>query len=311
MSEISGKIKTLIEELTILEHAQKRYSNVAASLNNMNEEWHAMDKQLDKELNDIKELESLGIKSLFHKVLGSKEEQLEKERQDYLAVNLKYKELNKSIEITEYELNILEKKLLSRDKVENELEKLKKLREAEILRTNAPMKNDLLLILKKEEQAIRMLEEIRQAKEAGSVAVNSIKTVLSHLANAEKWGQWDMYNKNGSYYDHLKHGAIDKAVEEAYKTKHYLSIFREELADVGFTQSFQLNVEAFSKFTDIFFDNLISDWIVQRKIKNVIGSVGSTHDKVINLIQALEQDNAKMANHIKSLENSRDSILLN
>lgn len=310
MSQNASKIRSLLEELTVLEHTQSRYNDVVASLNSMNAEWQSMDKQLDKELRDIKELEKLGIKSLFHKVLGSKEEQLEKERQEYLALSLKYKELNKSIEISEYEITVLEKKLVSKDRIVKELNQLKKTREAEILRTNAPQKNELLVIIQKEEKAIRMQEEIRQATLAGQSSLNSLKTVLTHLANAQKWGQWDMYN-DSSYYDHLKHGAIDKAVDEAYRTKHQLAIFRDELADVGFTQSFQLNVEAFSKFTDIFFDNLISDWIVQKKIKNVISSVSATHDKVMNLLQTLDQDYSKLNKNLDILSQNRDNILLN
>ena len=78
MLSIAEQIKATLEELTALQHAKARYDQVTESLVSQNSDWQKMDIQLDKELNDIKELEKMGIKSLFHKVLGSQEEQLEK-----------------------------------------------------------------------------------------------------------------------------------------------------------------------------------------------------------------------------------------
>ena len=49
-----------------------------------------------KEFEDIENLEKLGMKALFYKVLGSQEEQLEKERQEYLQASLKYDQVRKT-----------------------------------------------------------------------------------------------------------------------------------------------------------------------------------------------------------------------
>jgi hypothetical protein len=309
MPSIAEQIKATLEELTALEHAKARHEQVTESLAIQNIRWQEMDKQLDKELKDIKELEKMGIKSLFHKVLGSQEEQLEKERQEYLSLNLKYKELVKSIEITEFELGILDKKIVGIEKVASKLERLKDIRGKEILRTNSPLKNDLLVIIKKEEKAIRLIEEIKQAFDAGEQSLNSIRKVLKHLKNAEKWGQWDMYNNKSNYYDHMKYTAIDKAVDEAYRTKHVLSIYKNELADVGFSNTFTFNVESFTKFTDIFFDNLISDWLVQRKIKNVFSNVNAVFDKVTTIQESLQIDFKNIGADLEALDVKKDKLL--
>ncbi len=54
-----------------------------------------VDNKLEKEYKDIEKLENLSIKGLFYKILGSKEEQIERERQDYLQIVLKQKEILK------------------------------------------------------------------------------------------------------------------------------------------------------------------------------------------------------------------------
>ena len=143
----------------------------------------------------------------------------------------------------------------------------------------------------------------------GQVSITSISRVLKFLKEAEKWGQWDMYNKSG-YYDHLKHTAVDKAVDEAYRAKMHLTQYKNELADIGMHNNFALHVESFTKFTDIFFDNLISDWLVQRKIKNVYSNVSAVHDKVNSIQQILQKDFNGMDEKIAHLEDQKNKILI-
>ena len=56
-----------------------------------------LELNMQKEFEDIEALEKLGMKTLFYKVLGSQQEQLEKERQDYLQASLKYDQVRKSL----------------------------------------------------------------------------------------------------------------------------------------------------------------------------------------------------------------------
>jgi hypothetical protein len=309
MADLTQKIKIALEQLTALEHAKRRHAEVKEIILKLNESWKVMDKQLDKELKDIQELEKLGVRSLFHNVLGSKEEELERERQEYLALNLKHKELVKSIEVAEFEEKVLAKKVLEIDVVERYLDKLMDLREKEILSTDDSLKDELVAVFKKMDEAIKFKEEIKQAFNAGFFALQSIARVLKYLKEAEKWGQWDMYNKSG-YYDHLKHTAVDKAVDEAYRAKMNLTQYKNELADIGMHDNFALHVESFTKFTDIFFDNLISDWIVQRKIKNVLASVLAVQDKVESIQQILQKDFDEMDEKIQALEAQKNEILI-
>ena len=44
----------------------------------------------------MEELEKMRITSVFYKLLGSQDEQLEKERQEYLTVSIKHAELKKT-----------------------------------------------------------------------------------------------------------------------------------------------------------------------------------------------------------------------
>ncbi len=80
----------------------------------VNQTRESLQKELDRKLalenilkdedNDVKKLESLSIASIFYSILGSKHQQLEKERQELLSAKLKYDECCKSVLALEGEL---------------------------------------------------------------------------------------------------------------------------------------------------------------------------------------------------------------
>ena len=116
-----------------------------------------------------------------------------------------------------------------------------------------------------------------------------------------------------SQASYRKRNQIDRAKDYAYKTKYVLQQFEKELRDVYTQQDFQLNLkfDSFNGFTDIFFDNLISDWLVQHKIHNTLSSVLSVRDKVIRLTNSLQNEIPKLEDQIYKLDEDRQQIILN
>ena len=99
----------------------------------VNREVQTLEQQMRKEFEDIENLEKLGMKALFYKVLGSQEEQLEKERQEYLQASLKYDQVRKNLELLEFEYNILKKKSGNLATIEQKLNDLSVRQEKELI----------------------------------------------------------------------------------------------------------------------------------------------------------------------------------
>ena len=80
----------------------------------VNQTMEVLQKELDRKIElenilkdedkDVKKLESLSITSIFYSILGSKHQQLEKERQEMLSARLKYDECCKSVLALEREI---------------------------------------------------------------------------------------------------------------------------------------------------------------------------------------------------------------
>jgi len=73
LSDIQKQIIKAIEEHERLLLAAKHLEDLREKYKKGLEYIAELDKILDQELKDIEALEALGVKSLFHKMLGSKE----------------------------------------------------------------------------------------------------------------------------------------------------------------------------------------------------------------------------------------------
>ncbi len=309
-SEAQIELHKTIEEIQNIKNIRNHFNQTMKELNAAYKKLDISARNLDKEYKDWQELESLSVKSLFHKVLGSKEEQIEKERQDYLQASLKYNEYKKSVELLEYEKSLLEKKLVDITLLENKLRTLKKKRAQEIINSNTQSGTELKQIFKKSDEKIVLRNEIKNAIIAGSNAAKMLDSMLNNLEQAKNWGNWDMMGK-GRMASYNKHDAIDRSRETAYQAKHLLNRFQQELYKLGAGSfTFDIRIDSLSSFTDIFFDNLISDWIIQQKIKNAVSNVYSVKDKVKRIVQSLENDLVKVDEIIKELELAKEKLIL-
>ena len=63
------------------------------------------------------------------------------------------------------------------------------------------------------------------------------------------------------------------------------------------------------RFIDVFFDNLISDWVIQRKIKNALNNVESTFDKIRRYVLMIEKEMSNLDANIIALQDNVDGLL--
>lgn len=313
MSDLQRKIKKTIGEVNQVEKIKKHLADLDKRLAVAYKEQDKLAKVLEEEYENLDDLEKLSLKSLFYKVLGSKEEQMEKARQEYLQASLKFDEYKKSIELLEYEKKVLTEKLVKKKDLSGELEKLMKRREREIIRGNKKEGKTLLHIQQQIDHHQVMIREVREALQVGQEAYNVLEQVVGFLRTARNWGRWDM-GQRGRGTAHMKHSNIDRARERAYLAQQLLHRFERELRDIyNNVEQLNLNIEldSFSRFMDVFFDNLISDWVIQQKIQNALSNVSAVKDRVLRMLEGLRTEEVASTKAIKKLRQQRRNILKN
>lgn len=311
MTEIHQDLKEALLERRQLQKVDMHFADLTARLKKETKEIGILSDLLEKEEKDLEKLESAGIKSLFYKILGDKEKQIEKERQQYLQTALKYNELSKSIDLIVYEKELLENKLGRLQIVEQRFEKLIKLREKELLRSDSEAGRALLALSKKIDTRQIELKDIDEAIIAGNEALKHVHALENQLQKARSWGQWDTYG-DGTGSGWIKHQAVDRAREMLHRVRHALLNFQKELSDVYEDAYIDINLrmEKIDRFVDIFFDNLITDWIVQQKIKKALDNVTNTKGQVKYALKRLKEEGPQVEAEIVDLEAQRQLAII-
>jgi len=308
LSEIQTQIQATIGELETLKKINSHLTEINSQLQMSYSKIEIMDAQLDKELRDIDELEKIGVKALFYKTLGSQEQQLEKERQDYLELSLKYKQFKAEVELMEYERELLKKKSVKLPQIQNKLIQLKDLRQKEILDgSDLQLREDYLTVLDKLDLNVAISKEIDEALDTGQESIRAVESIISALNKASDWGDWTPERKA----KYAKQRAMDDAIKLLPIARHRLNLFVKEMADLGENDiQIKLNPIQFNSFTDFFFDNLISDWIVQKKIVSTRNDLMRTLSYIKRLVMTLNREAQLIQKEQISLQHQKENILL-
>jgi len=267
-----------------------------------------LEKALKDEDKDVKKLESLSITNIFYSILGSKEQQLDKERQEFLAAKLKYDECCHSVLMLEKDLESYKLSFNNLLDAEDEYEAVLKKKEAFILGLNNENSKKLLEIMDKIPSIEAQKKELQEAIAAGNTARNELQFVVDSLESADGWGTWDILG-GGLLATAAKHSEIDKAKEYAQNTKVALMKFQNELADVDLAMDIDINIGSFETFADYFFDGLISDWIVQSKISDSLKSVCNVVYNVEDIIKSLKAKLTTVENELSSIKENVKSLI--
>lgn len=282
------------KELEQLKQGIYRCRNIDRMLEGLNEQLSEqekrkaeLEKELQKENLDVEKLNKMSLTSIFYTVLGSKEKQIEKERQEALAAQLKLDDVNRQIDETKYHISKLE---AERKEVANSERRYKELfmkKHEMLLQTDSKNASKIIELEDKIVSYKANIKEIEEAISAGNKVLNSLDKVDKSLKSANNWGVWDMLGGGGLITDMIKHGHIDDAKEMVSEVQTLLNRFRTELTDIRVTSSINIEINGFTKFADFFFDGLISDWVVQSKIHKSQESVNKVRREVNTVLSKL------------------------
>ena len=220
-----------------------------------------LQERLKAEESDVDKLEGTSLASLFYAVLGTKEDRLEKERQEFLAAKLKFEEATASRQTSEDEVRRIETELQPLAEAEDEYQRLLSEKEAAIADAGDKTAESLLVLTETLAELTADAKELQEAIDAGETARRTLRSVRSELKSAANWGTIDMMG-GGLMATMAKHSKIDAAKAHAHRAQRQLRRFQEELADADQRLQVSLEIGGFSKFADYFFDGLITDWVV-------------------------------------------------
>lgn len=130
--------------------------------------------------------------------------------------------------------------------------------------------------------------EIDEAISAGKSAVCALNRAESALSSARSFGIWDLLG-GGVISSMMKHSRIHAAEAELEEAQRTLERFKKELADVQMTGQINIRFDCLVQFIDIFCDNILVDFMVQSRIKEMINHLRETRRQVEETVNRLER----------------------
>ena len=275
MDELNARLEETRQVVRQRQHLLAMKKQAQESLAQSLDRQRLLRRKLDEEQNDVDRLEGLTVTNLFATICSTKNERLQKEKEELLEAVLKHDEATEAVQAGQQEVDRLIEQLKESVEAESRYEKLLETKAQAIADASGPEAERLLMLTEQIADLKSDENELLEAINAGEMAKVSLRRVAQSLDSAAGWGTFDLFG-GGAISTMVKHSKLDDARSAAHRAQNDLRRFQAELHDAGTRLAVSIRIDGFSTFADYFFDGLIADWMVQSKINSARSACQST-----------------------------------
>ncbi len=308
LTELEQSLIETRAQLWTYEHLRRRLDNLRQALQAERSRFSELSALLHKEQRAVERLEGMSLKLLLHTILGNDDEQLEKERQEYAAVKLRYDQCRHALETMETEIEELSAQVTAQAHVPTQYQLLLDAKQQVILEAGDIYTEQLVHMMEYIAEGRTRLRELDEAAAAGQLVLDGLAEVVKWLKNAADWGHLDMVGIPLATFG--KHSHLDSARAAVHKTQQRLQHFHSELRDVR--QSLRgnmVNLDGADKFADYFFDGLMMDLVIQERIDHGRKQAIAMRNRVESLLEALERERCETARRVGYWETEKQRFV--
>jgi len=306
-TDTEKKLRSLYEQLIAKEKIEIHLKNIDRLLIMKEEALVIAQSTLEKEEMDVAKLERESLYTIFKTILGTKEQELERERQEYLQAFLKKQSIDACILEIKKEKELLLHSFSGKFNVEKEFDRLLEKQKGILRATQSDLAEDIIVFEERIARHLSRVVELRQAVKAGKRLVKILESIIASFERIKEWGNG--YAVSAVQKRYTEGGRIKRKVTDVQK---YLQRFENELFDLSdhYGHDYRNQIVEIKKFIDLFIDSLITDWVVKNKIEHSKSLILNLIDKVNRIIAMVENDIKKTKGYIaQEKKDQRDLIV--
>lgn len=307
-------MKQFDERLQQLQQQMSRRTQLTAQMESLGmqlEEQKRKVQQLQEAANseqyDVTELESLSFASILARIAGNLDEKLNKEKKEAFAAAARYESARRELENIQADIRALANELHGLESVEAEYKQVLKEKRQALADGGDETAKEILDL----EQRIAWLHaqkaELDEAYEAGSDAMDIVKSISGSLSSASGWATWDLFG-GGLLTDIIKHSHMNDAQQEIGNLQNALRRFRTELADVKIDDDLDFQMDGFTSFGDWFLDGIIFDWMALDHIHKSETQIQNTWNQIAMAISKLQDMQEAVNVEIREIQAQLDQL---
>jgi hypothetical protein len=258
-----------------------------------------------REGRDVERLESLTLARLLHDLRGTRDEALRRERQEHVEARLSLDSQRERAESLRRELANLRGQADGLGDPEADYRAALEHKTRLLAAAGGAGAGRVDRLTDALGEARSHEWEVREALQAGEALSEGLACVHRSLRSAGSWGTLDMLG-GGLVSSMIKHDRIGRARAELAEAASLAGRFRRELGDIGADGTAIPEIGSFASTTDIFFDNVFSDWFVQSRIGEAERNVHEAHERVLGIVEALRERLVEAGERITAAQDRLD-----
>ncbi|WP_157631514.1 hypothetical protein [Catelliglobosispora koreensis] len=264
------------------------------------------------EARDVTKLEKLSLTRVIASLRGSRDNDLAREKAEAEAARYRVAEAQARLDTAVAELQQTDTRRASVSHAPQQFRAALADKERALTRSGGHRGNKLAKLAEERGTLAAELTETEEARDAAASALEALGRVDSLLSSASNWSTYDTFFGGGIISSSIKHSRLDEAARAADAADDALTKLRHELADVQGAAAVMpgLAIGEFTRFADVWFDNIFSDLSVRGRIKDAQANVEELIGKVRQLHARLEARRTTCQQRLQANEAERSRILL-
>ncbi|MFJ8067118.1 hypothetical protein ACIQYS_21315 [Psychrobacillus sp. NPDC096426] len=268
-----------------------------------------LEERLTKEQKDVLKLDKFSLSNLVSQWNGTMNEKRKKEIAEAAEVELKYNVAEKTLRDLEKDIEIVKSEIASGDYslIDEHWASIMHEKEQWLYANTVDERQELEKLYENRANLESMLKEIKEALIAGQEALRALEQANTELNSASAMSTWDTFLGGGILVTAMKHNSLNNSQDYIHIAQMALRRFETELMDVKniVTEVIQVDQSNFMTFTDYFFDNIFTDWMIHSQINS---SKERLEEALQQVETVLDKLSAKLDEVNSELENVKHKL---
>lgn len=306
---MKDELSLLQAQMTYKKRLEAMLKELRSQQKPLREKVAELEKRMRSERKDVDRLEGRSLAAFFYHALGKMDEKLDEERREFYAARVKYDAAARELEAIEQDIESTEEDLADLADCEERYTKALEAKRLAIETAGTDLSGELL----QKEQELTLLHsqerELEEAIAAGTTVLRTASDVLNSLRNVESLSYLDRFGKN-ALADLAKHETWDEAQKMVEQLQIHLQQFNKELLDVDIREAMQVNIDRMLKFSDSFFDDLLTEETGPEQLHQSHTQVNHALDLILGILRQLQTKLEEVRHHQTRAKQEVDSLIL-
>ncbi|MQA35444.1 hypothetical protein [Modestobacter roseus] len=311
LGEIDDRLAAAAERCRRLVHAQARAEQLAAEAAELDVRLAELADRAGAEADDVRALEGVSLSRVLAALRGSRAQDLDRERAEADAARLRLQEAVALRDRLDRQLDRVRAEEAELADAGAELAAATEAKDAWLQASGTPVGRRLLELAAERGQLGAESVEVEEALAAAGGARDALARVHDRLRSARSWSGWDTFLGGGALASSVKHDRLDQAAAAAADADQQLRALARELVDVpgAAVELPALGIGQLTRFVDIWFDNVFTDWQVGERIDASLARVDELRQLVDGVGAELDRRAADLHMRLGRLADERAALL--